>query len=116
MISDSEQESNSRKCMASTLEPTVVTEKMQTPEKVRLLISTWDSLTPNERKLFLQQPGNELAAGIVDRLFWMQRVTKTKDEQDQINPFKHFPRYPYFTVLHNVWLKEPVLFIEKSRT
>jgi hypothetical protein len=46
----------------------------------------------------------------------MQCVTKTKDEQDQTNPFKHFPRYPYFTVLHNVWLKEPVLFIEKSRT
>ena len=116
MTSDSEQESNLPKCTGSTQKPTVITEKMPTPEKVRLLISTWDSLTPNERKLFLQQPGNEFAAGIVDSLFWMQCVTKTKDEQDQTNPFKHFPRYPYFTALHNVWLKEPVLFIEKSRT
>lgn len=89
---------------------------MPTPEKVRLLISTWDSLTRPERKLFLQQPGNELAAGIVDSLFWMQRLTKTKDDQDQTNPFKHFPRYPYFTVLHNIWLQEPILFIEKSRS
>ena len=52
----------------------------------------------------------------MDSLYWMQRLTKTKDEQDQTNPFKPFPRYPSFTVLHNVWLKEPILFIEKSRT
>jgi hypothetical protein len=46
----------------------------------------------------------------------MQRLTKTKDEQDQTNPFKHFPRYPFFTVLHNAWIREPIIFIEKSRT
>jgi hypothetical protein len=46
----------------------------------------------------------------------MQHLTKTKDEQDPKNPYKPFPRYPYFTVLHNVWLQEPIAFIEKSRT
>jgi hypothetical protein len=69
MTSDSAPPSNSPKCTDSIQRPTVITEKMPTPERVRLLISTWDSLAPNERKLFLQQPGNEFAAGIVDSLF-----------------------------------------------
>lgn len=43
--------------------------------------------------------------------------TKTVDEQDTTgNPLKPFPDREYFRVIYKLWLKEPVLFIEKSRT
>src|SRR5882672_5859458 len=117
MTSDSVLPSNSPKCMGSIQKPTVITEKMPTPEKVRLLISTWDSLTPNERKQFLQQPGNELESAIVDSLCWIQEGwTKTRDDQDPLNPYKPFPKREYLEALLKVWLAEPFLFLEKSRT
>jgi hypothetical protein len=85
---------------------------MPTPEQVRLLISTWDSL-----ELFLQQPGNELESAIVDSLCWMQEGwTKTRDDQDLLNPHKPFTKREYLETLHKVWLAEPFLFVEKSRT
>lgn len=46
----------------------------------------------------------------------MRHSTKTKDEQDLGNPYKPFPPYEYFDVLHWYWEHEPFLFIEKSRT
>jgi hypothetical protein len=85
-------------------------------EQLRLLLSIWASLDKNQQSRFLKEPGNELASAIVDSLTWIYKWTKTRDDQDQRNPFKHFPQYSYFTVLHNAWLIEPVIFIEKSRT
>lgn len=46
----------------------------------------------------------------------MHQWTKTRDDQDQEQPFKPFPQRPCFDVIHKVWLKEPFLFLEKSRT
>lgn len=43
-------------------------------------------------------------------------ATKTLDEQDPKNPFKPFPDREYFTVLHKLWIREPIVFVEKSRT
>ena len=42
--------------------------------------------------------------------------TKTRDDQDPLNPYKPFPKREYLEALHKVWLKEPFLFVEKSRT
>jgi hypothetical protein len=52
----------------------------------------------------------------VNSLEWMRHWTFTKDEQDPVNPFKHFPPHPYFEVLHEIAERESVLFLEKSRT
>lgn len=46
----------------------------------------------------------------------MRRWTRTWDEQDLANPHKPFPEYKYFELLHDLWLSEDALFIEKSRT
>ena len=43
-------------------------------------------------------------------------MTKTKDEQDQENPYKPFPEYAYFWQLYSAWQQEDILLIEKSRT
>ena len=84
-------------------------------QQLRLLISTWDLLSREERRKFLQQPGNELASAIVDSLVWMSRWTKTRDDQDFQHPYKPLNR-PYFQILHDVWLRERVLYVEKSRS
>jgi hypothetical protein len=46
----------------------------------------------------------------------MTKWTRTRDDQDQQNPYKPLPRKAYFEVLHQDWLREPVLYIEKSRS
>lgn len=84
-------------------------------EQLRLCTSVWDCLTPEERPLFLRTPGNELASAIVDSLTWMSKWTKSRDDQDQLRPYKRLNR-PYFKTLHEVWLREPLLYIEKSRS
>ncbi len=89
---------------------------MEVRQELLLLLSIWDSLGPEKQRKFLKMPGNELASAIVDSLTWMYGWTKTRDDQDQKNPYKPFPQKPYFEVLHKVWLREPILFIEKSRT
>jgi hypothetical protein len=43
-------------------------------------------------------------------------MTRTKDEQDPVAPYKPFPNYEYFDILHAWFLAEPILFVEKSRT
>ncbi len=53
---------------------------------------------------------------VVDSLFWMRRGTKTRDDQDSLNPYKPFPVKYYFEVMHYLWVREPVLYIEKSRS
>jgi hypothetical protein len=42
--------------------------------------------------------------------------TKTRDLQDQIQPYKPIPRKPYVEVIHKLWMREPVLYIRKSRS
>lgn len=46
----------------------------------------------------------------------MQQWTKTRDDQDPNQAYKPFPEHDYFRVLHKLWLREPFLFIEKSRS
>lgn len=46
----------------------------------------------------------------------MYHWTNTRDDQDPENPYKHFPRRDYLWVLHKCFLREHILFIEKSRS
>lgn len=78
------------------------------------LPSIWSLLTPELQKQLWN--GWPISRGAVSSLEWMRHWTKTKDEQDPLNPFKHFPNYEYFDVLHYDAEREPVLFLEKSRT
>jgi len=39
----------------------------------------------------------------------------TLDTHDKIKPAKRFPRKAYFEKIIDVWLKEPILFVPKSR-
>jgi hypothetical protein len=48
--------------------------------------------------------------------YWLTQCTKTRDEQDQLNPYKPFPERPYLRPLLDALEHEPVLFLEKSRT
>lgn len=75
------------------------------------LISLWPSLSATEREA-CQEPLRALA----DPLWWMRHGTKTLDEQDHENPYKPFPNYECFDWLYQLWKREPILFIEKSRT
>ena len=51
-----------------------------------------------------------------DLWYWVTECTKTKDEQDPLNPYKPFPKDEYIRVLFDVLRYEPLCFIEKSRT
>lgn len=51
-----------------------------------------------------------------DCFYWLTECTKTKDEQDEKDPLKPFPKREYLRVLVDVLEYEPVVFLEKSRT
>lgn len=55
---------------------------------------------------------------VQDDYFWLTECTKTKDEQDPRNPYKPFPKKPYFKPVLDVLSdpSEPVVMIWKSRT
>jgi hypothetical protein len=53
---------------------------------------------------------------IINSLIWMQHHTRTRDDQDQSQSYKPFPKRDYLRALHKIWIAEPFLFIEKSRT
>ena len=53
---------------------------------------------------------------LIDPIYFMRFGTKTRDDQDPINPYKPFPPHEYFQELHNVWMREKFMFIKKSRT
>lgn len=55
-----------------------------------------------------------LAVG--DTFYWLRYCTKTKDEQDQRDPYKPFPDWPMFPHLFQMATHEPVWMIEKTRT
>jgi hypothetical protein len=44
------------------------------------------------------------------------QASRTKDERDTENPYKHLPNYEYFDALHAAAESFNVLFVEKSRT
>jgi hypothetical protein len=46
----------------------------------------------------------------------MREWTETWDEHDVVHPYKPFPDYAYFDVLHTAFHREAKLFVEKSRT
>jgi hypothetical protein len=64
----------------------------------------------------LAQDVLKLRKAISDSLYWMKNFTKTRDEQDPDHPYKPFPDREYFKVLHDLAAREPILFVEKSRT
>lgn len=68
----------------------------------------------------LEETELELMArlGEQDPLFWMQKCTKTVDEQADtgVKAYRPFPERPYFRPLIDLLLDERVVFIEKSRT
>jgi hypothetical protein len=84
-----------------------------------VLPSILNSLPPRLRSRYeqaLKSCRPELQA-TWDSLYWMRHSTNTKDEQDPANPYKRFPESKdYHRLLHLLWEREPVLFIEKSRT
>jgi hypothetical protein len=113
MTSGSAQESNAPSSTVSTLN--AMLNRMSRPQQTRYLISIWDSLTPEEQELFVKQPGNEVASAICDAHIWMSKWTKTRDDQDPNRPYKPLDR-PYGKVMHEIWKREKILYIEKSRS
>jgi hypothetical protein len=57
-----------------------------------------------------------LAEAVVDSLHFLRTATKTRDDKDSANPYKRFPNWPCYDVLHSYLMREPVVFVEKSRT
>ena len=90
------------------------TTKTVIPLDVRRLPSIWSSLTPGLRKqLLIDLP---VARAVMSSLHWMYHWTNTRDDQDLQNPYKRFPRRDYFFAMHKLFLRERILFIEKSRS
>src|SRR6266436_1946411 len=94
---------------------TVTTPRTMTLDfEYRTLASQWSSISPKiPEALWSQDP---LVPPIINSRYWMWNYTKARDPQDQNRSYKPFPTYPYFKVLHKLWIKEPFLFVEKSRT
>jgi hypothetical protein len=81
-----------------------------------MIVSVCYTVLPSVAGVFFMDKFNEgQPAHSVERSLEIA-LTQCRDLQDQQNPFKPFPRTPYFGVLHRMWLAEPILFIEKSRT
>lgn len=53
---------------------------------------------------------------LVSSLTWLRKWTRTWDEHDIQQPYKPFPDWQHFDVLHRLWMDESKLFVEKSRT
>jgi hypothetical protein len=82
------------------------------PIRLSVLPLLWSWLTPEEQK----QLWNEwhISRAVLHSLHWARRWTKTKDEQDPENPYKHLPSYEYFDALHAAAEKFNVLFVEDA--
>src|ERR1700681_4407792 len=81
---------------------------------LRELPSVWNCLLPTSKRKLLQSL--PLAEAVVDSLHWLRTATKTRDDKDSTNPYKRFPNWPCYDVLHSYLMREPVVFVEKSRT
>jgi hypothetical protein len=104
----------SLKSESSTTHIRIQTSAMTIPVDLRDLPLIWSLLTPEQHKQLLSVYPE--VAGILDSLCWAQRWTKTKDEQDLEHPYKPLPDREYFGIMHDLWKREPVLYIEKSRS
>jgi hypothetical protein len=111
MPSVSERES----CSPATTTRSFTMTGLSRQQQVRFLTSMWEDCTPSERQILLNEPGNELAAAIWDSFVWMSKWTKSRDDQDSITPFKPLNR-PYLKVVHDIWMREPFLYVEKTRS
>lgn len=78
------------------------------------LASRWSTF-PLELQRQLWQAIPEVPP-IINSLCWMQHHTRTRDDQDPNQSYKPFPKRDYLRALHKIWIAEPFLFIEKSRT
>lgn len=90
---------------------------------------TSDNPAPVDRRIEIQKRYRQLQAAsedearirelLADPLLWLQQHTKTKDshwrEAGAKSPYRPFPDKPYFRPIVDVFQREPVLFIEKSR-
>lgn len=74
----------------------------------------WNSLTKEQHEALQQQ--SPLVGAVIDSMTWARKFTRTKDEQDPVNPYKALPSYSYFDWLHALWNREAIFFVEKSRT
>jgi len=65
------------------------------------------------------QDNARLQEMMTDPLLWLQKYTRTRDshwrEAGADSPYRPFPDKPYFRPIVEIFQKEPVLFIEKSR-
>lgn len=103
----------SESSVSSATATTTETETREYP--YRTLASQWSSIEPEiQRALWRSDP---LIPPIINSLYWMMNRTKTLDPQDLTQSYKPFPAdRPYLRAIHKIWIKEPFLFIEKSRT
>jgi hypothetical protein len=103
-------------CSSTSTTPTHVTGATNTKIRINLadLPSIWSLLTPELQEQFVKD--SPISEAVINPLTWARKWTKTKDEQDPNNPYKHLPNYEYFDALHACAEKYAVLFVEKSRT
>lgn len=114
MTSNSEQQTTLADSSAPSATATTTENRLQLELDLATLASRWNSLPePIQKHLWRSVPE---VPYVMNSLFWMWNKTKTRDDQDPIHPFKPFPDRDYFLALHKIYLAEPVLFIEKSRT
>src|SRR5689334_7786384 len=77
-------------------------------------------LSPQEQKQLQELLATEqrlrARLAIQDAHYWLTECTKTQDEQDQTDPYKPFPPLPYLPYVLDVLTREPIAFLEKSRT
>lgn len=86
--------------------------KLQIP--LRRIPFVWSQATAKQRKALLGY--SPLVAPLTSSLTWLRKWTKTWDEHDVEEPYKPFPDWKHFDVLHHLWVTESKLFVEKSRT
>jgi hypothetical protein len=70
----------------------------------------------SKRRLLELMREKRVRRALTEPYYWLTECTKTQDEQDLVNPFKPFPKRPYFEPILEVLQHEAVVFLEKSRT
>jgi len=91
------------------------------PNSLEDLVSTFStrisSLSPGQRQQMVQKLLEaKIRRAEADPFFWLTNLTKTTDEQDPANPYKPFPADKYIESTIEILLKEPIVFIPKSRS
>jgi hypothetical protein len=114
MENNEQQQTTASESSVSSATATTMENRLQLELDLATLASRWSSLPePIQKHLWRSVPE---VPYVMNSLYWMWNKTKTRDDQDPIHPYKPFPDREYFQVLHNVYKREPVMFLEKSRT